>query len=90
MIKFRDTKPTYGYNLTDGGEGTVSLKRTPEQCTKTKKDLPKFLASLQIIYFSVSSDFYLEEPTINLRTISTGIIVNAIAMTNAHSVIVSP
>lgn len=30
MIKFRDTKPPYGYNLTDGGEGTAGLEFTPE------------------------------------------------------------
>ncbi|MBE8949426.1 MAG: GIY-YIG nuclease family protein [Quinella sp. 3Q1] len=28
------TKKTYGYNLTDGGEGTVGLERTPEHCAK--------------------------------------------------------
>lgn len=32
FIKARNTKVPNGYNLTDGGEGTVGLERTPEHC----------------------------------------------------------
>ena len=32
FIKARNTKAPNGYNLTDGGEGTVGLKFTPEHC----------------------------------------------------------
>ena len=34
FIKSRHSKCPYGYNLTDGGEGTVGLERTPEWCAK--------------------------------------------------------
>lgn len=32
FIKSRDTKSPNGYNLTDGGDGTIGLERTPEHC----------------------------------------------------------
>ena len=32
FIKSRDTKYPNGYNLTDGGDGTIGLERTPEHC----------------------------------------------------------
>ena len=32
FIILLNTKSPNGYNLTDGGEGTSSLERTPEQC----------------------------------------------------------
>jgi group I intron endonuclease len=34
FIKFYKTKVPYGYNLTDGGEGTSGYKLTKEQCLK--------------------------------------------------------
>lgn len=34
FIAVLKTKSPLGYNLTDGGEGAVDLKRTPEHCAK--------------------------------------------------------
>ena len=34
FIKARNTRSPNGYNLTDGGEGTVGIKLTPEHCAK--------------------------------------------------------
>ena len=52
MIRSRDTKAPSGYNLTDGGEGTVGLKFTPEHRAKIgasnrgKKRTPEMCAKI--------------------------------------------
>lgn len=39
FIKSRDTRSPNGYNLTDGGEGTVGIERTPEYCANIAASL---------------------------------------------------
>jgi len=40
LIKQLNTRSPYGYNLTDGGDGTLGFRHTPEECQRRSERCP--------------------------------------------------
>ena len=63
---------------------------TSASCKTTRKKLAEIFDKPLKFYLTSMNNHQVEPPTINLRTMSTGIIVNAIASTKTHSEAVKP